>query len=56
MKTMTAKDAKNNFGVLLEEAQRGPVTIQKNGRPVAVLVSMREYERLEELEAEVFSN
>lgn len=55
MKTIPAKEAKNRFGVLLEEAQRAPVTIQKNGRPVAVVLSMRDYQRFEELEAELFS-
>ena len=38
MRTMSAKDAKNHFGELLLEAQKAPVTIEKNGRPVAVTV------------------
>ena len=49
-KEMTAKDAKNNFGALLENAQRSPVGITKNGRKVAVLISSIDYERFEELE------
>lgn len=52
---MNAKEAKNRFGVLLEEAQRGPVSIHKNGRPVAVLLSVKDYERFEEVEAELWS-
>ena len=39
MEIMTAKDAKNGFGRLLDAARRQPVTIQKNGRPVAVMLS-----------------
>jgi prevent-host-death family protein len=44
MKTVAAKDAKNRFGQLIDDAQRGPVTIEKNGRPYAVVQS---YERFE---------
>ena len=50
MTTMTAGDAKRSFGVLLDRAQREPVTITKNGREVAVLVSKEDFERLEALE------
>jgi prevent-host-death family protein len=46
MTTITATDAKNKFGQVLEEAQREPVRIQKSGRDVAVLLSAAEYERL----------
>jgi len=46
MSTITATDAKNKFGQVLDEAQREPVRIQKNGRDVAVVVSAAEYERL----------
>ena len=41
MRTMSAKDAKNRFGELLLEAQKAPVTIEKNGKPVAVLLLLR---------------
>ncbi len=40
----SAKEAKNNFGRLLDEARLAPVTIEKNGKKVAVLVSFEEYE------------
>jgi len=46
MKTFSAAAAKNRFGVLLESAQRKPVRIEKNGRPVAVLLSQTEYEKI----------
>lgn len=42
-----AKDAKNNFGRLLDTARQQPVTIDKQGRSVAVILSNEEYARLE---------
>ena len=41
--TFTAKEAKNNFGRLLDEARHAPVAIEKNGRKVAVVVSIERY-------------
>jgi prevent-host-death family protein len=49
VRTMSAKDAKNHFGELLLDAQRAPVTIEKNGRPVAVMVSYEEHEEIERM-------
>ncbi len=46
MQNVAAKEAKNHFGELLDTAQREPVTIEKHGRPVAVLMSSHEYEEL----------
>jgi prevent-host-death family protein len=46
MKSMSAKDAKNAFGLLLDTARAEPVTIEKHGRRVVVVVSVEEYERL----------
>jgi prevent-host-death family protein len=46
MATMSATDVKNRFGEALETAQREPVTIRKNGRNVAVLLSAEEYQAL----------
>ncbi len=48
MNKFTASDAKNRFGQLLELAQSGPVSIQKNGRDVAVVLSPEEFRRLAE--------
>jgi len=39
LKIMSAKEAKNSFGKLMEDAQREPVVIQKHGRASAVVVS-----------------
>ena len=44
MKSINATQAKNQFGRLLDDAQLEPIAIQKNGRDVAVMISMAEYE------------
>ena len=49
---MPAAEAKTKFGLLLDTVQREPVTISKKGRPVAVVVSIEEYERHEALKLE----
>ncbi len=40
---------KTQFGDLLLKAQRAPIQINKNGKPVAVVISMDEYESIETL-------
>jgi prevent-host-death family protein len=49
MRSMAALEAKNRFGELLDAAQREPVSIEKHGRPVAVVVSAEDYKELEAL-------
>ena len=49
---MSAKDAKNHFGELLMEAQKAPVTIEKNGKPVAVLYSYEDHHHIEQAKLE----
>jgi prevent-host-death family protein len=44
---VTATEAKNRFGQMLDAAQAGPVIIEKSGRRHSVLLSMREYEALQ---------
>lgn len=46
MKTMSARDAKNGFGLLIDTARAEPVTVEKHGRGVVVVISVEEYERL----------
>jgi prevent-host-death family protein len=46
MKSMSAKDAKNAFGLLLDTARAEPVTVEKHGRPVVVVLSVEEFKRL----------
>jgi len=48
MNKISASDAKNRFGQLLDLAQSGPVRIQKNGRDVAIVLSPEEFRRLAE--------
>ena len=50
MKSLGAREAKNAFGRLLDDARAEPVAIEKHGRAVAVVLSMEEYSRLEGLE------
>ena len=47
MSVLSASDAKREFGDVLLKAQKAPVRINKNGKPVAVVVSADEYELLE---------
>ena len=56
MQYISATDAKQNFSVLLEKAQREPVVITKQSRDVAVMLSLAEYERLTRLNLEEFQN
>ena len=46
MKSIAARDAKNGFGHLIDLARAEPVTIEKHGRPVVVVLSVEEFERL----------
>lgn len=48
VETMTANEAKTQFGELLLKAQREPVQICRNGKPVAVMISHEEYQLEEE--------
>ncbi len=43
---VSATEAKNRFGQLLDQAQRGPVVIEKAGRRHSVLLSAELYDRL----------
>ncbi|MCE8546292.1 type II toxin-antitoxin system Phd/YefM family antitoxin [Ruegeria pomeroyi] len=46
MKILSARDAKNRFGYLIDTARRQPVLVEKHGRPVVVVISTEDYERL----------
>ena len=46
MKTMTAVEAKNAFGQLLDTALREPVAVTKNRRQVAAMFSMKDISAL----------
>ncbi len=49
MKQITATEAAKGFGQLVDAAQTEPITIEKNGRPVAVIYSFRESQEIEAL-------
>jgi prevent-host-death family protein len=49
---MSAKEAKDGFGRLIDTARATPVVVEKHGRPVVVVLSIEEYERLTALEPE----
>lgn len=49
MVILNASDAKREFGDVLLKAQKSPVRINKNGKPVAVVVSATEFAELEAL-------
>ena len=46
MKKVTATDAKNRLGALIDDAQREPVVIQRQERDVAVILSMAQFEQM----------
>jgi prevent-host-death family protein len=53
MLAITANDAKTQFGDMLMKVQRAPVQINKNGKPVAVVVSIEEFEKIETMKLQV---
>ena len=53
MRTITANEAKTQFGDMLIKAQQAPIQISRNGKPVAVLVSADEYNALETLKLQL---
>lgn len=54
MRYFSATDAKQGFAEVLDAAQREPVTIRRQKRDVAVVLSMAEYEKLTRLNVEEF--
>ena len=47
METLSASDARREFGEVLLKAQKGPVGINRNGKPVAVMVSAETFDELQ---------
>jgi prevent-host-death family protein len=46
VKSVSAREAKYNFGKLIDTARAEPVVIEKHGRAVVVVVAVEEFERL----------
>ena len=44
-------EAHNRLSALLKKVQHGPITLTRRGKPVGVLLSPEEYERLRQFEA-----
>lgn len=55
MKQVTANEAKQSLGRVIDDVQREPVVIRRYNRDAAVMLSMKEYERLTALNIEEFS-
>ena len=51
MKTMSAREAKNGFGLMIDTARASPVLVEKHGRGVVVVMAVEEDERLKDIEA-----
>ena len=46
MRRVSARDAKNHFGELIDTARATPVAVEKHGRAVVIVLAVEEYERL----------
>jgi prevent-host-death family protein len=49
MKIAPIADVKARFSAYLKESEEGPVIVTRNGKPVAVLISMEDEEELERI-------
>src|SRR5262249_22460593 len=49
MKIASVADVKARFSAYLKESEHGPVIVTRNGRPVAVLLSMQDEDEIERL-------
>ena len=56
MDLLSANEAKTHFGELLLKVQRNPVQISKNGKPVAVVVSIEDYQNIEDLKLQMLQD
>ncbi len=56
MDALSANEAKTHFGDMLLKAQRAPVQINKNGKPVAVVISAEDYESIEALKLQLLQS
>jgi len=56
MEVLTANKAKTHFGEMLIKVQREPIQIDKNGKPIAVVVSIEDYEGSEKAKLEMLKS
>lgn len=52
---MSAKEAKNSFGIFMDTAQSEPVLVTKRSRPMGVFLSIQEIKKLPELRKNLVS-
>lgn len=46
MKTISATEAKNKFGVLLNDVQHEPILVRRQNADVAVVISAKAFEKM----------
>jgi len=49
MKIASVADIKARFSAYLKASEKGPIIVTRNGKPIAVLLSMEDQEELERL-------
>ena len=55
MRTISATEAKQSLGMMIDISQREPVIIQRQHRNIAVLLSMHDYDQLKGAQVEAFN-
>ncbi|MFP3012379.1 MAG: type II toxin-antitoxin system Phd/YefM family antitoxin [Rickettsia sp.] len=53
MEQLNATEAKREFGELLIKAQTESISIIKNGKPIAVIISNKEFQELEAFKKQI---
>ena len=56
MKVMTAKEAKNSFGSLIDTVQREPVLVTRRNRSVGVFFSIQDIEKIPDLKSSLLEH
>jgi len=56
MQAMSANEAKTQFGDMLLKAQHAPIQINRNGKPVAVVISVDVYKSIEALKLQLLQS
>ena len=54
MLVMTSTETKRVWGQVMEKAQRGPVIVERDGRPAVAVISYEDFERFQELEDRIW--
>jgi prevent-host-death family protein len=56
MQIVSATEAKQSFGAVIDKAQREPVMIRKQNRDVAVIMSIENYQRITRINIQEFQH